>query len=93
MSTLRTNEEPTLKEILTTSSVEELNPQILDIAMMLAEKMILEMKEDEAKRKVEEEEARRKVEGEGRGKKKVDYSDYLVEPLVSKVMKRVSLNT
>jgi hypothetical protein len=51
------------------------------------------MKEDEAKREAQEEEERKKVEEDEKGKTKVDYFDDLVELLVSKVMKRVSLNT
>jgi hypothetical protein len=48
------------------TSGEELDPQILDIAMKLVEKMFLKMKEVEAKKKAEEEE-RRKVEEEDKG--------------------------
>jgi hypothetical protein len=50
MSALRNNEDPLLEEVLTTTCGEELDPQILDIAMKLAEKMFLNMKEDEAKK-------------------------------------------
>jgi CHASE3 domain sensor protein len=77
MSALRNNEDPLLKEMLTTSSGEELDPQILDIAKKLAKKMFLKMKEDEAKKKAEEEEARRIVEEGDKGKKKIDYNDDL----------------
>jgi hypothetical protein len=54
MSSLSNNEDSIIEESLTTLSGEELDPQILNIAMKLAEKMFLKMKEDEAKRKVEE---------------------------------------
>jgi hypothetical protein len=55
MSTPRNNEGPILEEILTTSIGEEVNLQILNIAMKLASNTFLKMKEDEAKRNVEEE--------------------------------------
>jgi hypothetical protein len=51
MSVPRNNEGTLTEEILTTSNGEELDPQILNIAMKLAEKMFLKMKEDEAKKK------------------------------------------
>jgi hypothetical protein len=92
MPSPRNNEDPIVKEILTKASGEELDPQIFDIAMKLVEKMFLEMKEDEAKRKVEEEEARRKVEEEDKGKK-IDYNNDLVELLVSKVMRKMNIST
>jgi hypothetical protein len=78
--------------VLTTTSGEELDPQILDIVMKLAEKIFLKMKDDEAKKKAEEEESRRKVKGEDKGKKKIDYNDDLVELLVSKVMRKMNVN-
>jgi predicted RNA-binding protein with RPS1 domain len=40
----RNNEDTLIEEILTTSSGEELDHQILNIAMKLAEKMFLKMK-------------------------------------------------
>jgi hypothetical protein len=92
MSAPRNNEGPLLKEVSTTTSGEEVDPQILDIAMKLAEKMFLKMKEDDAKRKAEEEEARRKVEEEDIGKKKIDYNDDLIELLVSKVMRKMNVH-
>ena len=93
MSAPRNNEGPLLEEVSTTTSGEEVDTQILDIAMKLAEKMFLRMKEDEAKRKAEEEESRRKVEEEDKVKKKIDYNDDLVELLVSKVMRKMNVNT
>jgi hypothetical protein len=57
----RNNEDPLLEELLTTSSGEELDPKILDLAMKIAERMFLNMKEEDAKKKVEEEELRRKA--------------------------------
>jgi hypothetical protein len=77
MSTPRNNEEPLLEELLTTSSGEELDPKILDIAMKIAERMFLKMKEEVAKKKSEEEESRRKSE-EDKGKGKLEYNDDLV---------------
>jgi hypothetical protein len=71
MSALRNNEDPLLKEVLTTASGEELDPQIINVAMKLAEKMFLKMKDDEAKKKAEEEEDKRK--------KLIDYKNDLVE--------------
>jgi hypothetical protein len=71
MSALRNNEDPLLKEVLTTASGEELDPQIINVAMKLAEKMFLKMKDDEAKKKAEEE--------EDKGKKLIDYKNDLVE--------------
>jgi hypothetical protein len=44
MSALRNNEDPMLEEVLTTTSGEKLDPQILDIAMKHAEKMFFKMK-------------------------------------------------
>jgi hypothetical protein len=38
------------------------DPKILDLAMKIAEKMFLKMKEEYAKKRVEEEESRRKGE-------------------------------
>jgi hypothetical protein len=92
MSTQRDHVDPRLEEIPTTSTSEEMDPKVLDLAMKIVEKMFLKMKEVDAKRKVEEEESRRKAE-EDKGKRKIEYNDDLVELLVSKVMSKVSLNT
>jgi hypothetical protein len=92
MSAPRNNDDPILEEILTMAGGEKVDPQILDIAMKLVEKMFLKI-EDKDKKKAQEEEARMKAEEEERGKKTMDYSDDLVELMMSKVMKRVSLNT
>ena len=59
--------DPLLKGIPITSSGEEVDPKILDLAMKIAEKMFLKMKEEDAKKRVEEEESRRKAE-EDKGK-------------------------
>jgi hypothetical protein len=83
MSTPRNNEDPLLEEPLFTTTGEEVDPKILDLAMKIAEKMFLKMKDKDAKRKVEED----------KGKGKIEYNDDLVELLVSKVMSKVSLNT
>jgi hypothetical protein len=82
MSTPRNNEDPLLEEPLFTTTGEEVDPKILDLAMKIAEKMFLKMKDKDAKRKVEED----------KGKGKIEYNDDLVELLVSKVMSKVSLN-
>ena len=84
--------DPLLEEIPTTSTGEEMDPKVLDLAMKIAEKMFLKMKEEDAKKKAEEEETRRKAE-EDRGKGKIEYNDDLVELLVSRVMSKVSLTT
>jgi hypothetical protein len=84
--------DPLLEEIPVTSSGEEVDPKVLDLAMKIAEKMFLKMKEEDAKKKVEEEESRRKAEAD-KGKGRIEYNDDLVELLVSKVMSKVSLNT
>jgi hypothetical protein len=90
MSTQRDHEDPLLKEIPVTSSGEEMDPKVLDLAMKITEKMFLKMKEEDAKKRAEEEESRRKVE-EDKGKEKIEYNDDLVELLVSRVMSKVSL--
>ena len=54
--------DPLLEEIATTSTSEEVDPKVLDLAMKITEKMFLKMKEEDAKKKVEEEETRRKAE-------------------------------
>jgi hypothetical protein len=92
MSTQRDHVDPLLEEIPVTSSGEEVDPKVLDLAMKIAEKMFLKMKEEYAKKKAEEEESRKKTE-EDKGKGKFEYNDDLVELLVSKVMSKVSLNT
>ena len=92
MSTQRDHVDPLLEEIPITSSGEEVDPKVLDLAMKIAEKMFLKMKEEDARKKAEEEETRRKAE-EGKGKGTFDYNDDLVDLLVSKVLSKVSLNT
>jgi hypothetical protein len=92
MSTQRDHVDPLLEEIPTTSTGEEVDPKVLDLAMKIAEKMFLKMKEEDANKKAKEEETRRKAE-EDRGKGKIEYNDDLVELLVSRVMSKVSLNT
>jgi hypothetical protein len=101
MSTQRGHVDPLLEEIPITSSSEEIDPKVLDLAMKIAEKMFLKMKEEDAKKREEEEESRRKAEEEesrrkaeeDKGKGKIEYNDDLVELLVSRVMSKVSLNT
>jgi hypothetical protein len=83
MSTQRDHVDPLLEEIPTTSTGEEMDPKVLDLAMKIAEKMFLKMKEEDAKKKVEED----------RGRGKIEYNDDLVELLVSRVMSKLSLNT
>jgi hypothetical protein len=83
--------DPLLEEIPVTSSGEQVDPKVLDLAMKIAEKMFLKMKEEDTKKR-EEEESRRKAE-EDKGKGNIEYNDDLVELLVSKVMSKVSLNT
>jgi hypothetical protein len=61
MSTQRDHVDPLLEEIPITSSGEEIDPKVLDLAMKIAEKMFLKMKEEDAKKR-EEEESRRKAE-------------------------------
>jgi predicted RNA-binding protein with RPS1 domain len=91
MSTQRDHVDPLLEEIPVTSSGEQVDPKVLDLAMKIAEKMFLKMKEEDTKKR-EEEESRRKAE-EDKGKGNIEYNDDLVELLVSKVMSKVSLNT
>jgi hypothetical protein len=71
MSTPRNNEDPLLEEPLFTTTGEEVDPKILDLAMKIAEKMFLKMKEEDAKKKADEEELRRKAE-EDKGKGKLN---------------------
>jgi hypothetical protein len=51
MSTQRDHVDPLLEEIPITYSVEEVDPKVLDLAMKIAEKMFLKMKEEDAKKK------------------------------------------
>jgi hypothetical protein len=44
MSTPRNNKDHLLEELLTTSSGEELDPKILDLAIKLAKRMFLKIK-------------------------------------------------
>jgi hypothetical protein len=92
MSTQRDHMDPLLEEIPITSSDEEVDPKILDLAMKIAEKMFLKMKEEDAKKRAKEEESRRKAE-EDKGKGKFEYNDDLVEVLVSRVMRKLSITT
>jgi hypothetical protein len=69
MSTQRDHVDPLLEEIPTTSTGEEMDPKVLDLAMKIAEKIFVKMKEEDAKKRVEEEESRRKAE-EDKGKEK-----------------------
>jgi hypothetical protein len=68
-----------------------MDPKVLNLSMKIVERMFLKMKEEDAK-KVKEEESRKKVE-EDKGNGKMEYNDDFVELLVSKVMRKVSLNT
>ena len=100
MSTQRDHVDPLLEEIPTTSTSEEMDPKVLDLAMKIVESMFLKMKEEDAKKRTEEEfqkkaqeeESRRRAD-EDRGKGKLEYNDDLVELLVSKMMSKVNLNT
>ena len=78
MSTQRDHVDPLLDEIPVTSSGEEVDPKVLNLAMKIAEQMFLKMKEEDAKKREEEEESRRKAE-EDKGKGKFEYNDDLVE--------------
>jgi hypothetical protein len=69
MSTPRNNEDSLLKELLVTTTGEEVDPKILDLAMKIVKKMFRKMKEEDVKKKAEEEESRRKAdEDKGKGK-------------------------
>jgi hypothetical protein len=92
MSTPRKSKYSLLEKLLTTSTDEEVDPKILDLAMKIDKRMFLKMKDEDAKKKAEEEELRRKAE-EDKGKGKLEYNGDLVEILVSKVMSKVSINT
>jgi hypothetical protein len=54
MSTQRGHVDPLLEKIPITSSGEEIDPKVLDLAMKVAEKMFLKMKEEDAKKREEE---------------------------------------
>jgi hypothetical protein len=54
MSTQRDHVDPLLEEIPVTSSGEEVDPKVLDLAMKIAKRMFLKMKEEDAKKKAEE---------------------------------------
>jgi predicted RNA-binding protein with RPS1 domain len=60
MSTQRDHVDPLLEEIPVTSSGEEIDPKVLDLAMKIAEKMFLKMKEEDANKRAKEEESRRR---------------------------------
>jgi hypothetical protein len=51
MSTQRDHVDPLLEEIPITSSGEEVDPKVLDLAMKIAEKMFLKMKKEDAKKR------------------------------------------
>ena len=51
MSTQRDHVDPLLEEIPITSSGEEVDPKVLDLAMKIVEKMFLKMKEEDARKK------------------------------------------
>jgi thymidine phosphorylase len=71
MSTPRNSEDRLIEDLLVTMTGEEVDPKILDLAMKIAEKMFLKMKEEDAKKKADEEELRRKAE-EDKGKGKLN---------------------
>jgi hypothetical protein len=60
MSTQRDHVDPLLEEIPITSSGEEIDPKVLDLAMKIAEKMFLKMKDEDAKKRAEEDKGKRK---------------------------------
>jgi hypothetical protein len=68
MSTRRDHVDPLLEEIPITFSGEEIDPKVLDLAMKIAEKMFLKMKEEDAKKREEEESRRKAEEDKGKGK-------------------------
>jgi hypothetical protein len=74
MSTQRDHVDPLLEEIPITSSGEEIDPKVLDLAMKIAEKMFLKMKEEDAKKREEEEEESRRKAEEDKGKGKIEYN-------------------
>ena len=86
-----------VEETSTTSYGEEVDPKVLDLAMKIAEKMFLKMKEEENKRRIEEE-ARAKAELETKrkaeeGKKGIELNEDLLESLVTKVMKKMNIES
>jgi hypothetical protein len=70
MSTQRDHVDPLLEEIPTTSTSEETDPKVLDLAMKIVESMFLKMKEEDTKKRTEEEfqkkGSRRRVKKKGR---------------------------
>ena len=91
-----------VEEISTSSHGEEIDPKVLDIAMKIAEKMFLKIKEEDNKRKIEEEakskaelEAKKRAEEESRdkGKKGMELNEELLESLVTKVMKKMNIES
>jgi hypothetical protein len=61
MSTQRDHVDPLLEEIPTTYTSEEMDPKVLDLAMNIAERIFLNIKEEDTKKKAEEEESRKKT--------------------------------
>jgi hypothetical protein len=59
MSTQRDHVNPLLEEIPTTSTGEEMEPKVLDLAMKIAKMMFLNMRDKDAKKRAEEEESRK----------------------------------
>ena len=91
-----------VEEISTSSHGEEIDPKVLDIAMKIAKKMFLKMKEEENKRKIEKEakakaelEAKKRAEEELRekGKKGMELNEDLLELLVTKAMKKMNIGS
>jgi hypothetical protein len=85
-------------EVTSTSSFnEEIDPKVLDLSMKIAERMFFMMKVDEAIKRLEEEEEAKKTtkeeQAKDKEKKKLEYNDDLVELFVSKVIKKVNINT
>jgi hypothetical protein len=66
MSTQRDNVDPLLEEVLTTSTGEEMDHNVLDLGMKIAETMFLKMKEG----RCEEEGQRRRIKKKGRGRQR-----------------------
>jgi hypothetical protein len=54
MSTQRDHVDPRLEEIPTTSTGEEMDPKVLDLAMKIVEKMFLKMQRERPKKKNQE---------------------------------------
>jgi hypothetical protein len=91
-----------VEETSSSSHGEEIDPKILDLAMKIAENMFLKMKEEEHKKKLEEEarakadlEAKKKAEEELRekGRKGMELNEELLESLVTKVMKKMNIES